>query len=92
MPRIIKFLTAAGVNINDVIIIGINREKKQPEEWIDKFFNIFQNQNVNLFLPTILISKANTQWNYVKAETSDFPDWQNNIYLVLKNFDNDISE
>ena len=73
LPKIIKFLKAAGVSENDIIIYGLNRTKTDPTTAINKWKNNFPNEICRV--PSLIIYAGNN-FCKIKCETSDFPEWQ----------------
>jgi len=82
LPRMIKFLKAAGTNVDDIIIYGINRTKTEPVAVMEKWKNNFPEDNC--YLPTLVIYISDNV-SKVKCETDDYPDWQCKITAEVAN-------
>ena len=84
MPRVKKLLTLSGVAEHNIKIIGINRDRNEPLNWMQKFYEWFP-QIERIRVPTLIILKGETPIGYIKTETIDFPLWQEIIIDVIKN-------
>ena len=79
LPRIIKFLKTAGVDESSILIHGINRDKTEPADVLNKWNEMF---GIPCRLPTLVIYENNNVLNRIKCETADYPDWQCNMLPV----------
>ena len=81
VPRVIKFLKAAGVNESDIIIYGIDRSRTEPQDAMLKWNNAFPNEICRL--PSLVIYLNNNILKKVKCETDDYPEWQCKIEVPI---------
>jgi hypothetical protein len=87
LPRMIKFLKAAGINESNIIIYGLNRNRTEPVEAMDKWKTNFPEETC--YVPTLVIYSNNAIYGKIKFETIDYPEWQCEIPTILVGMETD---